>query len=309
MLENGADRKAADALGKTALYYAVAARDHEAVKVLNGTPPVSADDKNPLAVDNQEIRQKKTAVFKATDNKDGKMLEVLVNELGANPNIPNIDGKTPMMYAAEISDIETLQTLRKLRADVDTEIGKEVKTTIVHEMVSSGNLKVLECLGEANGYPYAKPTMSADGNGSFPIHIAVEKGNLEIIDMLVDKFDAKLDVQDAQGRTPFFLAVELGNKEVLDCLVQLQQAAVGKEFMITTRASGVENGGRGEGEEPLQMKGKDLKRELTKQTYAERKKSCPACSKSFGGCRPPRHWAYARDRSSSRHGSGSHAHG
>ena len=54
----------------------------------------------------------------------------------------------------------------------------------------------------------------------------------------------------------------------------------------------------------LQMKGKDLKRELTKQTYAERKKSCPACSKSFGGCRPPRHWAYARDRSSSRHGSG-----
>ena len=61
----------------------------------------------------------------------------------------------------------------------------------------------------------------------------------------------------------------------------------------------------------LQMKGKDLKRELTKQTYAERKKSCPACSKSFGGCRPPRHWAYARDRSSSRHGSGSgsHAHG
>ena len=59
----------------------------------------------------------------------------------------------------------------------------------------------------------------------------------------------------------------------------------------------------------LQMKGKDLKRELTKQTYAERKKSCPACSKSFGGCRPPRHWAYARDRSLSRHGGGSHAHG
>jgi len=59
----------------------------------------------------------------------------------------------------------------------------------------------------------------------------------------------------------------------------------------------------------LQMKGKDLKRELTKQTYAERKKSCPPCSKSFGGCRPPRHWAYARDRSSSRHGGGSHAHG
>ena len=59
----------------------------------------------------------------------------------------------------------------------------------------------------------------------------------------------------------------------------------------------------------LRMKGQDLKRELTKQTYAERKKSCPACSKSFGGCRPPRHWAYARDRSSSRHGSGSHVHG
>jgi hypothetical protein len=61
----------------------------------------------------------------------------------------------------------------------------------------------------------------------------------------------------------------------------------------------------------LQMRGKDLRRELTKQTYAERKKSCPACSKSFGGCRPPRHWAYARDRSSSSSSSrhGGHSHG
>ena len=116
LLEKGADRKAADALGKTALYYAVAAGDSEAVKllrdvkVLREAPPVSVEGEDPLAVNNQEITQKKTAVFEATENSNRSMLEVLV-ELNADLDISNNEGETPLMYAAKTKDIETLQKL------------------------------------------------------------------------------------------------------------------------------------------------------------------------------------------------------
>ena len=38
-----------------------------------------------------------------------------------------------------------------------------------------------------------------------------------------------------------------------------------------------------------------LERPLTKQTYEERAKSCPPCSKTDFGCAPPPHWAFARN--------------
>ena len=40
---------------------------------------------------------------------------------------------------------------------------------------------------------------------------------------------------------------------------------------------------------------KGLQRVLTKQNYEQRRRSCPPCAKTLAGCRPPRHWAFARN--------------
>ena len=46
----------------------------------------------------------------------------------------------------------------------------------------------------------------------------------------------------------------------------------------------------------LRYTGGQLVRQTTKQDYAVRQRTCPACAKTLAGCRPPRHWAFARSR-------------
>ena len=191
---------------------------------------------------NHKENQGRTALFEATENQNRKMIRLLAEELNADLNVPNIDGKTPMMRAAEMSEIEVLKSLRELGADMNERNKCDEGKTLLHQVVSreksEQQLKVLEFLGAGPRKP--NPNMQDESVfKSYPIHIAVLTNNMGAADVLVKQLGAHLDVQDAQGRTPFFLAVELGNilgRALVECTYKCT-GGVGVQWAVVVGGS------------------------------------------------------------------------
>ena len=69
-------------------------------------------------------------------NKNPEMIRLLAEEFNADLNVPNKDGRTPMMKAAEMSEMKVLTELRKLGADMDEKNECDEGKTLLHQVVS-----------------------------------------------------------------------------------------------------------------------------------------------------------------------------
>ncbi|XP_023019095.2 uncharacterized protein isoform X1 [Leptinotarsa decemlineata] len=59
-----------------------------------------------------------------------------------------------------------------------------------------------------------------DNHGNTPLHIAVMKKNLSIINFLLAEEDIVINIRNFHGETPLFIAVEIGSFELAQCLVK-----------------------------------------------------------------------------------------
>jgi ankyrin repeat protein len=57
------------------------------------------------------------------------------------------------------------------------------------------------------------------GNGQYPLNIAAEAGNLEVVSTLVEKYKTKVDVIDGANMTPLLLACKSGRMAVIEYLI------------------------------------------------------------------------------------------
>jgi hypothetical protein len=129
---------------------------------------------------------------------------------GADPNVQYYVGNTPLHSAAYYGDVEMVQVLLNLKADVN--------------MGEAGSSPLDYSLGNPSGFVVAQLLLAhgADVNarnneGSTPLHTMTNMGQIEVIRELLER-GANVGAEDEDGRTPFSLAKERGYDEIMKLL-------------------------------------------------------------------------------------------
>jgi len=117
---------------------------------------------------------------------------------GANPNIADLRGNTPLHYAAFYGDVVTLSALATRFGD------DEVRAYGVRRAPVAVDLDLRNCEGKT------------------PLLHAVERGHSEAVRMLVNLGCKPNLTENCAGRTALHVAVELGN---FQCIVELLKSS------------------------------------------------------------------------------------
>ncbi|MBA3816205.1 MAG: ankyrin repeat domain-containing protein [Parachlamydiaceae bacterium] len=166
-------------------------------------------------------------IFKGTDtlnmNKAVKLiLLALINEnfdqleifsrLGANFNLPNSNGSTPLNYAILTGRPKVIEWLIKQHVDPNFFDAEGISPLLY--AINQGKLEVIECLVK-NG---ANPNFF-DPEGFSPLLDAINQGKHEVIDYLV-KNGANPNLLDSSGLTPLRYAIREGTLDMVERLLK-----------------------------------------------------------------------------------------
>ena len=214
LVDKGANPNLADSTGTTPLYAAV---DMNTLGEVYGRPSrTSTDTLNALgfmkllfahgANPNAQLRtaalqrahtpgepslgEGATALMRAAKNGDSAVIQLLVDN-GANVNLAQKNGTTPLMFAAGLG--RGIGVFAKDFA-TDTQMLEAAKTLVAH----GADVNAISAAGQA---PIHFAAQAADANFPAPsddvVHFLIEHG-------------ARLDVVDKQGRTPIDMALGKG---------------------------------------------------------------------------------------------------
>jgi len=128
---------------------------------------------------------------------------------GADPNVKDLDGKTPLYYAAEQCNADIAELLLRHGADPNA---KNVRgETPLHRAVWERCGAVVELLLRRGADPNAR-----DADGETPLHEAVSVRDVALVELLL-KHGADPNARDKEGWTPFHHA---GRVELVELLLR-----------------------------------------------------------------------------------------
>ncbi|XP_072520865.1 uncharacterized protein ankdd1b isoform X3 [Salminus brasiliensis] len=205
-LGRGVNVNAKNVHNRTALHYAVAFKNVEAVDVLlRRRAKLDLQDKHGL-----------TAIHLAAWFGSLEILKLLVQG-GADQRIENMHGMN-MMHCAAVNDhteiveyiVDDLQ-MREL--DKEDQHGNRPFAVAAEH----GCVKMLQMLMEEH---YNMATMEENQNGDTPLHLAAKNGQLEAVQLLLDNFEIRNETNHA-GETALYLAADENHEE---CVLALLEA-------------------------------------------------------------------------------------
>ena len=137
----------------------------------------------------------------------------LLLDAGANINCSHpYNGANSILHlASEDGDIATIKSAIKLGADVNQANGNYQRP--LHIASASNCVDVVKTLFFAGAHIHQRY------NGDFPLHIASDHGNIEIVKFLLSISKAYVN-QDGNFGTPLYIAVAKGRTEVVQLLLQ-----------------------------------------------------------------------------------------
>jgi len=138
------------------------------------------------------------------------MMNLLIVK-GANVNISNIDGDTPLMFAIDKEDFNMVKLLIDNHANVNiADIGGN--TPLLMAFIKN-NREIIKLLID-NG----ANVNIADIDGNTPLITAIGKEYFNIVELMIDK-NANVNIANANGTTPLLLAVYNNNIEIIKLLI------------------------------------------------------------------------------------------
>ena len=157
---------------------------------------------------------------------------------GANPNLPSLDGYTPLHYAAERGRGDVVRVLsaavrstgdgnavRRLHAYVN--IADRHGRTPLHSAAVRGHGDVVRMLLEAGTH-----VNIADQYGDTPLSYATAQGNQDVVRMLLEA-GADVNIRDRHDYTPLRVATTRGDHN----LVRMLEAATSPRSLASASAS------------------------------------------------------------------------
>ena len=146
----------------------------------------------------------------------------LLRHSGADPNVQYLRGNTPLHSAACYGDVEMVQVLLNLEADVNIPNNEKRSPLnyIPHNPPDCGEGPIFfQSLANVARLLLDR---GADINarniwGSTPLHASTFMGRIEVVRVLLER-GADVGAVDKQGRTPFSLAKKYGYDEIMKLL-------------------------------------------------------------------------------------------
>lgn len=171
--------------GDTPLHLGVRSNDLILVETLLQSDRTIVDDTN---------NEGQTALFSAVLTSNAIMVQRLIRA-GADSNVTDKDGFTPLTLAASRSKVDFVAKLLKDFGFHVNEKGPFGKTAL-HFAYDSNNIEMAKLLSEC-GANLNIP----DCRGNMPLHIACIVGNYDMAKLLVE-YKAELNVPNHEGNTP-----------------------------------------------------------------------------------------------------------
>lgn len=149
---------------------------------------------------------------------------------GADTEIRDSQGCTPLLLAARYNQLEVLQVLLQhgARADafapLDTDFGHGVELgTCLHFAAESGHVQILKFLVSAAALDADERTCGSQEITA--LHLAARLGRADVVQFLVGRTDVDINARDARGMTPLHHSCDYPN------------AFCAEEPKMTTRSS------------------------------------------------------------------------
>ena len=140
-----------------------------------------------------------------------EMARILIGN-GAELNVADKRGETPLHWAAQGGHKEVGRLLIENRADVN--VADEYGRTPLHEAIKNDKKEVARLLIESG----AEVNM-ADKDGETPLHKGAIRGHQEVAQFLIEN-GADVNVADEDGETPLHWAADKAHKKVALLLIE-----------------------------------------------------------------------------------------
>ncbi|XP_061906883.1 ankyrin repeat and death domain-containing protein 1A-like isoform X5 [Entelurus aequoreus] len=218
-LGKGLNANAMNVHGRTALHYAVAGKNKEAVELLLRRR-VRVDQRDKFGVAPIHL----AAWFGSLD-----ILKLLVRA-GAEQKIENEEGLNIMHCAAVNNHTDIVEYIVNDLQMKELEKDDKSGNCTFAMAAQHGCVQMLEMLMEPF---YNMATMKPNKRGDTPLHLAARNGHLDAVQLLLLSFDTRDEV-NMDGETSLYQAADSGQEQ---CVLALLQAGCDPNIQTTSKSS------------------------------------------------------------------------
>ncbi|XP_072007198.1 uncharacterized protein [Engystomops pustulosus] len=223
LLQKGAQVDARTKENYTALHIAVENCKAPVVQTLLGF----GAQVQPKGGKNQE-----TPLHIAARIKDGEKVAEILLKSGADVNMEQADGETPMHVAAQFGNIKMIRALMEEGGEVTRQ--SQARESVLHTAVRHCHLPILEVIlhhltSERSPDEAAAWVNQPNQEGETPLHLAAalgrdmihsEEEDVRIIRLLLDHAADISSITSQSGETPLHYCARMGNEDVLQEMIK-----------------------------------------------------------------------------------------
>jgi ankyrin repeat protein/serine/threonine protein kinase len=154
-----------------------------------------------------------TLIHKVVKSKvnEQKIMKILL-EYGANPNLKDVSGQTPLHLAIVDDKIEIVKLL--LEYLVDYNLKDNLGNNPLTLAIKKNRIEIVELLLQ-----YGADVNLKDDEGRSPLYLAIMDNNIKMVELLL-RYGANPNLKDDLGDTLLHIAVQENNLEIIKLLIR-----------------------------------------------------------------------------------------